>query len=138
MTEKNEKVDAMQPPPELLERYKDLGYGENLVELIKEEQEHRHKLQNRYASAYRCGQFFSAIISAFTIYKIFELILIGKETQGYIMSGVFVGLVIIVSLINRINRGIITKKRLIRNNNNNNNRNNRNNRSFGRNSNYRK
>ena len=55
-----EKKETLLPPPELLERYEGIskGLSKDLVELVKKEQEHRHKLQDKYLAHFRYGKIF--------------------------------------------------------------------------------
>ena len=69
-----EKKETLLPPPELLERYESIskGLSKDLVELVKKEQEHRHKLQDKYLMHFRCGQFFGALFLIAVIYLVFD------------------------------------------------------------------
>ena len=105
MNENNEnKVDAMLPPPELLARYKEMGLGDNLVELVHNEQQHRHSLQKKYFYAYILGQMFGFGIIIFFLKNIFCLVKQGLIKESYILTGVFCLLTIIITVIIRRNK----------------------------------
>lgn len=112
MSERIEKVDAMLPPPELLERYKSLGFGDNLIDLVKIEQTHRHNLQKKYLLCYKLGQILGFIIIMFFFYSIFKLMNQNMRTEAYILSGIFSILTLIIVIFLRNNRNnIILKKK---------------------------
>jgi uncharacterized membrane protein len=64
-----QKRDAVLPPPEVLERYEKTlpGSADALIKLVKDEQDHRHQLQNKYLKSYRLGQILSFIFNIFFI-----------------------------------------------------------------------
>ncbi|MDR0572332.1 MAG: hypothetical protein LBG48_05765 [Rickettsiales bacterium] len=111
MSDKNNKLEPLLPSPEILERYKRLGFGENLVELVRVEQKHRHSLQRKYATSYRLGQFSGFLITLYCLVEIFRLINKGLDKQAYILTLVFSALVLLVSLIVRKNRDDLIKRR---------------------------
>ncbi|HSQ97406.1 MAG TPA: DUF2335 domain-containing protein [Rickettsiales bacterium] len=93
-----EKKETLLPPPELLERYENISKGlcKDLVELIKKEQTHRHKLQDKYLMNFRIGQIFGAAFLIYIITMIFELAKNGFLTTSYIMAGLFGVLILLV------------------------------------------
>lgn len=93
-----EKKETLLPPPELLERYESIskGLSKDLVELVKKEQEHRHKLQDKYLMHFRCGQFFGALFLVVVIYLIFDLAKCGCLEIAYTMLGVFAFIIILI------------------------------------------
>jgi uncharacterized membrane protein len=121
----NNKIEALLPPPEVLEKYKELGLGGGLIELVKEEQKHRHLLQNKYAVSYRIGQIVSLIIILYYLYGTFKLISNDMERQAYILTGMIGFVVLTAVVLVRRRRDIVTKKRVDRMSNNNMNSNNR-------------
>lgn len=118
-----EQKNSLLPPPEILEKYQQLGINEDLVKLIKIEQEHRHKLQNKYLLNYRLGQTFSFVLCLFFLYIIFDLVKFGYKIEAYIILTVFVFLTLSVTILLRINNKIILRKKnsISRRNNNMNN-----------------
>jgi uncharacterized membrane protein len=115
-----ERIDSLLPPPELLERYNELGLGTNLVELVKAEQEHRHKLQRKYAMSYRIGQLGSLAIILYYLTGIFRLVEKGFVKEAYSITAIMSLLVLVVVIILRRKRDIVAKKRAGRTNTNNN------------------
>lgn len=99
MNNTQEKKDSLLPPPELLERYEGIskGLSKNLIELVKKEQLHRQKLQNKYLMHFRLGQLFGSIFLIYVIYMIFNLAKSGYSTLACLMSVVF-GLLIVLIL----------------------------------------
>ena len=93
-----EKKESLLPPPELLERYEQIskGLSKNLVDLVKKEQDHRHKLQNKYLLHFRIGQFFGIIILSYIVYSIFDLFKNEKTIPAYILTTVFVALILFI------------------------------------------
>lgn len=135
MTYNNNNTEKeLLPPPELLTRYKELGLGENLVEIVKKEQEHRHNLQKKYLLSYRIGQLFGFILILFFLKLVFGLMEKGFKTEAYIFTGVFILATFIIVIILRVNNKIGLKNRLAdkRRNNRNNNYNNNQSRQFQR------
>jgi len=96
----SERKETLLPPPELLERYEEIskGLSKDLVELVKNEQNHRHKLQDAYLMHFRMGQAFGACFLLFVIYKIFEIANNGNLGMAYAMSAMF-GLLIVLILL---------------------------------------
>lgn len=99
MNNMQEKRETLLPPPELLERYENIskGLSKELIELVKKEQEHRHKLQDKYLMHFRIGQIFGAIFLLYIISMIFELAKDGNIAIAYLMAGLF-GLLIVLIL----------------------------------------
>ncbi len=95
-----EKRETLLPPPELLERYENIskGLSKDLVDLVKKEQIHRHKLQDRYLMHFRLGQIFGSLFLIYIIYMIFDLAKTGNFTIAYLMSAMF-GLLIVLILL---------------------------------------
>ena len=95
-----EKKEILLPPPELLERYESIskGLSKDLIELVKKEQLHRHKLQDRYLMHFRLGQIFGSLFLIYIIYMIFDLAKTGNLTIAYLMSAMF-GLLIVLILL---------------------------------------
>lgn len=95
-----EKRETLLPPPELLEKYENIskGLSKDLVELVKKEQLHRHKLQDKYLMHFRLGQIFGSLFLVYTIYMIFDLAKTGHFTVAYLMSAMF-GLLIVLILL---------------------------------------
>lgn len=93
-----EKKETLLPPPELLERYESIskGLSKDLVELVKKEQEHRHKLQDKYLMHFRCGQFFGALFLIAVIYLVFDLAKCGHAEIAYTMLGIFAVIIILI------------------------------------------
>ena len=94
-----EKRETLLPPPELLERYENIskGLSKELLDLVKKEQEHRHKLQDKYLMHFRIGQIFGAIFLLYIISMIFELAQQGNIAIAYLMAGLF-GLLLVLIL----------------------------------------
>ena len=114
MSESNEsKVDAMLSPPELLARYKEMGLGDNLVDLVKDEQKHRHSLQKKYFCAYILGQILGCGIIVFFLTNIFCLMKQGLKQESYILSLIFCCLMVIITYIIRSNRMMKRKQQII-------------------------
>lgn len=91
MNNMQEKKEMLLPPPELLERYESVskGLANNLVDLVKKEQEHRHRLQNKYLTHFRLGQLCGIAVVLYVVYEIFDLVKRGQTNIAYIMSGIF-------------------------------------------------
>ncbi len=105
------KKDSILPPPEILARYEELGIGEDLINLIEKEQEHRHLLQKKYFRVYRCGQVFSFILSLLFVYELFKLIRMDYIKEAYIIFVLFAALIIIVTMILRSEKRNVQKRR---------------------------
>lgn len=95
-----EKKETLLPPPELLERYESIskGLSKELVGLVKKEQEHRHKLQEKYLLHFRCGQLFGSLFLLYVIFMIFDLARHGDFALAYLMAAMF-GLLIVLILL---------------------------------------
>ena len=96
-----EQKDSLLPPPEILVKYQELGKGDDIIKLVKKEQEHRHLLQKKYQTNYRMGQIFGFILCALIIINIFSLLKAGMKIESYIMLGVFSLLTIIICFVTR-------------------------------------
>jgi len=94
-----EKKELLLPPPELLERYESIskGLSKDLVDIVKKEQLHRHKLQDKYLMHFRYGQIFGSLFLIYIVYMIFDLAKSGNITIAYFMLAVF-GLLIVLIL----------------------------------------
>ncbi|MDD2840024.1 MAG: DUF2335 domain-containing protein, partial [Rickettsiales bacterium] len=99
MNNMQEKRETLLPPPELLERYENIskGLSRDLLTLVKNEQEHRHKLQDKYFMHFRIGQIFGAVFLLYIISMVFELAKAGNIAIAYLMAGLF-GLLIVLIL----------------------------------------
>ena len=107
------RKDSILPPPEILVKYEELGIGEDLIDLIKKEQQHRHLLQKKYARIYFCGQIFSFILSMTFIYEIFKLVRMEYVKEAYILSGLFFVLIILVAIILRSEKKNTQRRRAV-------------------------
>ena len=85
-----DKADAFLPPVELIQRYEELGIGEDLMSVVKDEQEHRHGIQKRYIFCYILGQITSFALTVLVFFGIYKLILSGLKTEAYTLLGVYV------------------------------------------------
>ena len=123
-----EKKETLLPPPELLERYEGIskGLSKDLVELVKKEQEHRHKLQDKYLAHFRYGQIFGSAFLIFVLYIIFDLAKYGYAKTAYGLAIIF-GVLIIFILMqykkDKLNAVRNANKKNIRRQNNNHRRN---------------
>lgn len=106
-----EPKDSLLPPPEILVKYQELGINEDLLDLVKAEQEHRHILQKKYQLSYRMGQLFGFILSLVFILGIFKLINNSYITEAYIISGIFVITLIVLTMLVRKNNKRPTARR---------------------------
>ena len=106
-----EPKDSLLPPPEILVKYQELGINEDLLELVKIEQEHRHILQKKYQLSYRMGQLFGFILSLVFILGIFKLINNSYITEAYVISGIFVATLIVLTVLVRKNNKRTTTRR---------------------------
>lgn len=106
-----EQKDSLLPPPEILVKYQELGINEDLLELVKMEQEHRHILQKKYQLSYRMGQLFGFILSLVFILGIFKLINNSYITEAYVISGIFVATLIVLTVLVRKNNKRTTTRR---------------------------
>ncbi len=122
-----EKKETLLPPPELLERYENIskGLSKELLELVKKEQEHRHKLQDKYLIHFRIGQIFGAIFLLYIVSMIFELAKTGNIAIAYLMAGLFGLLIVLILFQYKKDRIHGITRNLNRNNNSNRNYNNR-------------
>jgi uncharacterized membrane protein len=111
------RIEALLPPPELLERYKELGMGTSLIEVIKAEQKHRHGLQNKYAVSYRIGQILGAVVVLTYLRGAFRLISNGMQRQAYILTSILCAFVLLAVFIVRRKKDIVAYKRANRLNN---------------------
>ncbi len=93
------RKDSILPPPEILVKYEELGIGDDLISLVKKEQEHRHLLQKKYARVYFYGQLFNFILSTLFIYEVFKLVRIEYTKEAYILFALFAALIIVVTII---------------------------------------
>ena len=119
MINNSEQRDSLLPPPEIISRYKELGVGEDIIKLVKKEQEHRHILQNKYQNNYRMGQIFGFLLCSLVIINIFKLIRIGLVFESYIMLTSFSLLAVVICFLTRTKIGI--RRRTSLNNRKNNN-----------------
>ena len=108
----NNMEKELLPSPELLAKYKELGLGEDLAKLVKEEQEHRHNLQKKYLINYRIGQLFGFILILFFLKLVFGLVEKGFRTEAYVLSGVYVLSTLIIVIILRVNNRMGLRNRL--------------------------
>ena len=104
-----EQKDSLLPPPEILVKYQELGKGDDIIKLVKKEQEHRHLLQKKYQTNYRMGQLFGFILCALIIVNIFSLLKAGMKIESYIMLGIFSLLTIIICFITRTKKASIKR-----------------------------
>lgn len=107
-----ERKDSLLPPPEILTKYEELGIGEDLIDLIQKEQEHRHNLQKKYLKAYRTGQLFSYLLSLVFLYGIFKLVKLDYVREAYIILSLFTVLIIAVTLIIRFDKKPNSRKNI--------------------------
>lgn len=112
MTYNNNTEKELLPSPELLSRYKELGLGEDLVKLVKEEQVHRHNLQKKYLLNYRIGQLFGFILMLFFLKLVFGLVEKGFITEAYILSAIFALATLVIVVILRVNNKIGLRNRM--------------------------
>lgn len=119
MINNQEQRDSLLPPPEILTKYKESGMSEDLIELVRTEQEHRHILQNKYQLSYRMGQIFGFVLSFTVIYNVFNLMNNGYTKESYFLLAIFSLLLVIITFLVRNNRKTTTR----RNNNTTRNRN---------------
>lgn len=110
-----EQKDSLLPPPEIISRYKELGIGNDIIDLVKNEQEHRHILQNKYQNNYRMGQIFGFLLCALVIVNVFNLIKMDLMVEAYIMLGSFSILTIMICFLTRT-KGTIRKRNTTINN----------------------
>ena len=108
-----EQKDSLLPPPEILVKYQELGKGEDIIKLVKKEQEHRHMLQKKYQLNYRMGQIFGFILCVLIIIGTFSLVNNGYSTEAYILLAIFFILTIAVCFITRTKAPV--KRRVIQN-----------------------
>lgn len=107
------RKDSILPPPEILVKYEELGIGEDLIDLIKKEQQHRHLLQRKYARSYFFGQMFSFILSMALIYELFKLVRMEYMKEAYILFALFAVLVIIVTIVLRSEKRNTQRRRAV-------------------------
>ena len=94
----NTQKESLLPPPELLERYELIqkGLSKEFLDLVKKEQEHRHRMQNKYLFHFRIGQIFGASFLLYVIYGIFNLIKEGKLIPAYCTLGIFAIIILFI------------------------------------------
>lgn len=112
MTYNNNTEKSLLPSPELLSKYKELGLGDNLIKLVREEQKHRHSLQKKYLLTYRLGQLFGFILMLFFIKSVFDLVNKGFVKEAYFLSILFILSTLVIVIILRVNNKIGLKNRL--------------------------
>lgn len=123
-TNNNERRETLLPPPELLERYEGIskGLSKNLIDLVKDEQKHRHRLQKKYLNHFRCGQFFGGMFLMYIMFMIFDLARYGDFALAYFMCAMF-GLLIVLILMqykkDKLSAVIRNSNKNIQQNNNN-------------------
>jgi uncharacterized membrane protein len=85
------KDEPLLPPSELLKRYDEVykGLTKELVELVKKEQEQRHRIQNFYLWHFRLGQVCGVAFLFYIFKNIFDLINNGNLNVAYILIGIF-------------------------------------------------
>jgi uncharacterized membrane protein len=110
------KIDTTLPPVELLERYERVAKGSSteLIKLIKEEQEHRHKLQCRYSISYRMGQIFSLLFNVYLVTLIAKMYLLSEKGSValYVVIGFYVLFLLISVMESKSDRKALTLKTL--------------------------
>ena len=89
-----DKVEAFLPPVELIQKYEELGIGKDLVELVRDEQEHRHNIQKKYIMCYMLGQIASLILAIGVFFGVYKFMMNGMVKHAYIVLGIYVVLFI--------------------------------------------
>jgi len=111
-----QRTDRTLPPAELLERYERVAKGSSteLIKLIKEEQEHRHKLQNRYLISYRMGQIFSLLFNVYLVTLIAKIYLLSEKGSIalYSATGFYILFLLITIIESKSDRKALTLKTL--------------------------
>ena len=80
------------------------GPSAEAVSLTKKEQDNRHKIQGRYLTTYRIGQFFGFIYNLALLYLVYDLIKNGEKTlalQIFALNTAIIAFVILTFLIER-------------------------------------
>lgn len=85
-----DKVEAFLPPVELIQKYEELGIGNDLIKLVKEEQEHRHNIQKKYIICYILGQIASLVLAIAVFFGIYKFMISGLIIHAYIVLCVYV------------------------------------------------
>lgn len=110
------RSDSTLPPVELLERYERVAKGSSkeLIKLVKDEQEHRHNLQRKYAISYRMGQIFSLLFNVYLVTLIAKMYLLSEKGNVALYSVIgFYSFFLIVSILgSRSDRKALTLKTL--------------------------
>ncbi|MDR2527152.1 MAG: DUF2335 domain-containing protein [Rickettsiales bacterium] len=90
----NNQKEPLLPPPELLRRYDEVykGLSNELLDLVKKEQKHRHKIQERYLMQFRIGQIAGIVFLSYIFYAIFDFLKMGH-------TGIAYSLLLLLSLI---------------------------------------
>lgn len=109
-----QKRDAVLPPPEVFERYEKVlpGSSAGLIDLVKKEQDHRHKLQKGYLISYRLGQLGSFIFNIYfitVIVKLYKYMPSGSWTP-HILLGTYVFIFVASLLDTRSDRKAVSLK----------------------------
>jgi uncharacterized membrane protein len=111
-----QRTDRTLPPVELLERYERVAKGSSteLIKLIKEEQEHRHKLQRRYLISYRMGQIFSLLFNVYLVTLIAKIYLLSEKGSIALYSaiGFYILFLLIAIMESKSDRKALTLKTL--------------------------
>ena len=110
------KMDTTLPPAELLERYERVAKGssEELIKLLRIEQEHRHKLQRRYSISYRMGQIFSLIFNVYLVTLIAKMYFLSEKGSIalYVVIGFYILFLLISVMESKSDRKALTLKTL--------------------------
>lgn len=86
------------PSVELLKQYEKLGINEDLIKLVKQEQLHRHKLQNQYLLYFQLGQICSICLSLFVFTYVYKLMRLKLFKEASILLMVFIFLIFYILL----------------------------------------
>ena len=99
-----ENPNSFLPSPEVLAGYEKMAPGatKELMEMVKKEQEHRHKWQNRYLESYNFTYRFGQVMGAFymlgLLYMMFNLIVM-KEIKFSIVLMCFTIIIVFIGML---------------------------------------
>jgi uncharacterized membrane protein len=102
--------DSFLPSPEILAKYRNSGMARELLGFVKSEQEQRHRLQEEQLRSYRRGQRFGLVLSLFFLWGVFQLAKSGHSREAYTLSGIFVFMVLAVTLVTGRRRKMPTRR----------------------------
>jgi len=111
---KQNRFEGTIPSAETLAKYENIAKGSatQLVEILKREQLHRHKLQRRYAASYRLGQLFSFVLNIYIVTLLANMCISAGQISfsAYIIGGCYIMFLLVSVIESRKDRKALAMK----------------------------